>query len=257
MSNIFKSNSRIADLIDESEYDNKSRLGLKYGSGVRRNQIPLEKRQHNIGVDFNSFNSFKDNGFRERRQNNRHLSVREIQKLREEYKLEDEAKKKFEKQEEERRIHESLKMDNFPDLVLQKNEHNQTFEESYIEKVKTLHEVESTTSNDPDLEKLKNGLIIITKDVSTGKIITKRKMMPPRKVQRTEHELTQHIIGKLGELHERRTDEYIDLNGYDTWENMFKCKNWREWEAHYEIDSDEDDHSEYDDNLDYDDIDEY
>ncbi len=262
MSNVFKSNSRFAGLIDEPEYDKKStsvklmkKMGWKEGSGMGKNQdgikttLQVEKREHNIGLGFNSFNSFKDSGFRERRQNNRHLSEREIQKIREEYKVEDEAKKKFEKQEEERRIQESLTMDNFPDLVLQNNEHKQTFEESYIEKLKTIHEVEST-SNDPDLEKLKDGWIIIKKDVSTGKIITKGTMMAPRQVQLTEHELTQNIIDELGELHERRTQEYIDLNGYDKWENMFKCKNWREWEAHYEIDTDdEDDNSDDDDDI--------
>lgn len=253
MSNVFKSNSRFAGL---QEYDIKSSTPYKLMKNKDGIKTPIqpEKREHNISVGFkrdeNSFNSFKDNGFRERRQN-RNLSEREVQKIRAEYKLEDEAKKKFEKQEEERRNQESLKMDNFPDLVLHNNQHKQTFEETYIEKLNSISEVEPTSS-DPDLEKLKDGWIIIKKEESTGKIITKCKLMTPRPVQHSDHELTQNIIFELSELHEKRRQEYIDLNDYDKWENVFKCKNWREWEAQYEIDTDEDDNSDNDENECYD-----
>lgn len=261
MSNTFKSTSRFAGLIDDPTTSTSvkimKKMGWKEGSGLGKTQdgikttLQVEKREHNIGIGFrrdeNNFNSFKATGFRERRQN-RNLSEREVQQLREEYKVESEAKMKIEKQDKERRNHETLQIDNFPVLVLQNNEHNQTFEETYIEKLKSICEVESINS-DPDLEKLNDGWIIIKKDVLTGKIITKGKMTTPGHFQFTEHELSQHTIDKLGELHERRTHEYIELNGYDKWENTFKCHNWREWESQYEIETDDEYDNSSDDDM--------
>ena len=138
MSNIFNNNSRFAGLIDKPEYDKSStsvklmkKMGWKEGSGLGKNQdgiktpLEVEKRENNTGIGFrrdeNSFNSFKDNGFRERR-HNRPLSDHELQKLRQEYKAHDEAKKKLEKQEEDRRNEESLQIDNFPELIRHNNE---------------------------------------------------------------------------------------------------------------------------------------
>jgi hypothetical protein len=200
-----------------------------------------DKRVNNsFKGDDNKMNHFRDNGFRGRQ--NRNLSETEVQKLREEYKFKNDAKKKFEKQEEERRQQESLTIDNFPEFISHKNENNNNKiydeTETYIEKLKRIEEQENTNI-DPDLEKVKNGWILMKKDKLTGKtIIQGEKSMKPEK------EFKENIINNLIELHERRTQEYIDLNGYDTWEHMYKFKNWKEWEesededGYYEEDED-------------------
>ena len=65
------------------------------------------------------------------------------------------------------------------------------------------------------------------------------------------------ILKELVELHERRTREFIELNGYDVWERMFKCRDWREWEARFEDESDEDCDDDCDDDFDDEDEEDY
>jgi hypothetical protein len=268
MNNLFKSNSRFDGLVD---YDTNSqsvklmkKTGWKEGKVLGKNQdgskipVEVEKRENNSGIGFkrdeSSFNSFKDNGFRERRYN-RPLSDHELQKLREEYKAQHEAKKRLEKQEEDRRNEESLQIYNFPELILHNNK-NIIYDESYIEKLKSINEVESEHTNaDPDLEKLKAGWIIMKKDILTGKTSVKGKFEEVKQSDITQQQLTQNIIDSLVDLHERRRQGCIDLNGLDTWEKMFKCKNWQEWEAKYESDFDsdsEDDIYSHEDTSEYD-----
>jgi hypothetical protein len=231
---MFKNNSRFAGLIDDKS-DPMKKIGLKETNNnkdknkdkdvVKQVVKDADKRVNNsFKGDDNKMNHFMDNGFRGRQ--NRNLSETEVQKLREEYKFKDDAKKKFEKQEEERRQQESLTIDNFPEFILHKNENNKIYEETetYIEKVKRIEEQENTNI-DPDLEKVKNGWILMKKDKLTGKTI-----IQGEKSMKLEKEFKENIINNLIELHERRTQEYIDLNGYDTWEHMYKFKNWKERE---------------------------
>jgi hypothetical protein len=261
MSNIFNSNSRFAGLQDDKNskpVQLMKKMGWKQGDGLGKNQdgiktpLEVEKREQKSGIGFrrdeNSFNSFKDNGFRERRYN-RSLSDYEVQKLKEEYKAHDEAKKRLEKQQQDRRNEESLKIDNFPELILHNNE-NKIYEESYIEKLKIVIEEPKYTNDDPDLEKLQAGWIVMKKDILTGKTITKGKTVEVKLPEITQHHLTQQIMDALVDLHERRRQEYIDLNEYDTWDKMFKCKNWQHWEAEYENDSDYDDDTYSDEDID-------
>ena len=64
-------------------------------------------------------------------------------------------------------------------------------------------------------------------------------------------------MNKLVNLHEKRTKEYIELYGYDTWEKMFKFPNWEEEENYFDDDEDEDEdvnnnddiYTDYDDNF--------
>lgn len=265
MSNIFNNNSRFAGLMDKPGYDKTStsvklmkKMGWKEGSGLGKNQdgikapLEVEKRENNTGVGFkadekkiNTFNSFKDNGFRDRRQN-RYPSESERQRIREEYEAEEKARKEHEKQEQERLKQESLKIENFPELVNVKKEVDEPIEQNYIEKLKKVDEVKVDKDADPDLENLKPGWTLIKKDKLTGKIITKSKFQINKEPQ-IEENVEINILNALVELHQRRTEEYIELYGYDTWEKMFKCPNWREWEAEFEDDSDEEYEDDYDD----------
>jgi hypothetical protein len=262
MSNIFKSNSRFAGLMDEPEYDDKSvkimkNMGWKEGKGLGKNldgmktPIQTEKRENNSGLGFkneNGFNSFKDNGFTERRYS-RYPSERE----REKYQAEEQAKKEFEKREEERRQQESLKLENFPELVTNAKEYEVVEENSYIEKLKQANQLHSDNKSvDPDLDNLKAGWILLKRAKLTGKIITKYKAKPVETNVIKEDTSVIDTINALVDLHERRTQEYIELNGYDIWEKNFKFANWKEWEAEYESDSDYDEDCDDEDEEDYD-----
>lgn len=262
MSNIFKNNSRFAGLIDKPEYDKSStsvklmkKMGWKEGTGLGKNQdgikapLEAEKRENNSGLGFKSDekknNVFKDdngamhNNFRERRYN-RYPSEQERQRILEEYRIEEEARKEREKQEAERKKQESLTPDNFPDLVLTKKETNVIpQEQNYLEKLKKVDEVSEKNEVDEDLENLKPGWVLFKKDKLTGKLIMKGNVSVFKQPEISEEETGMNIVNALVELHQRRTEEYIELNGYDTWEKMFKFPGWREWEAEFEDDSDE------------------
>ena len=263
MSNIFKNNSRFAGLIDKPEYDKSStsvklmkKMGWKEGDGLGKNQdgiktpLQVEKHENNTGIGFevdekkiNTFNtfksdnnSFKNDGYRERRYN-RYNDEYEIHRFRQER----EAQERARKQEEEIRKQKALTPDNFPDLVLNKKEIYVTQEQNYLEKLKKVEEVKDENAEvDSDLKKIKPGWILLKKDNSTGKTIMKGDISVIQTPELPEEDIIENVINALVELHERRTQEYIEFNGYDTWEQMFKFPGWREWEKEFEEDSDED-----------------
>ena len=227
MSNIFKTNSRFATLSDDISPAKKDTK--KQNNGIKK-EIIEEKN--------NSFksenNTFKNDGFRERSYN-RYNNQRE--RL--------EAEEKAKKMEEE--LKKSFTIDNYPELVSNKKETVVTNQEqTYIEKLKKINEVKD--ENKEDEPELKEGWISIKRDKSTNKLVIKKKTIPIKKPEILEEEIAINVINVLVELHERRTEEYIELNGYDAWEKNFKFPDWREKEAELEEDdSDEECDDEYDD----------
>jgi hypothetical protein len=278
MSNIFKNNSRFAGLVDKPEFDKSVKLtkkmGSKEGEGLGKNQYAIktlpevEKRESNQGLEFkedekktNTFNPFKDNGFRENsfrengyggaRRQNSYFSEGQRQRYREQYEAEQKARKEFEENEKERLKQEALKIENFPDLVVQDKKYMQKEEQSmnFIETIKKGEKVVDPKNIDPDLVNLKEGWVLYKRDPITRKTIIKRHPSDIRKeVEESQHsaelekENIKEIFRALSELHERRTNEFIELYGYDTWEKMFKFPDWREREAELEETDSEDDY---------------
>jgi hypothetical protein len=232
MSNIFKTNSRFAALAEDipakkDKKDNK--------------QLINDDKKEETEEKFNSFksdnNSFKNNGFRENIYNRYSIE-------RERLKSQEKARK-----EEEERKKQSFTIDNFPELLINMNETNTIYQEkNYLEKLKKVDEVEDKNKvDDPDLKNLKPGWILIKKDKYTNKIVTKCKTPYTKthespkdyeEYEEDEEEIAINILNALVELHEIRRQEYIDLNGYDTWEKNFKFPNWKEREAQLGDESD-------------------
>ena len=72
--------------------------------------------------------------------------------------------------------------------------------------------------------------------------------------QKTECEIGLDTLNALAKLHEKKTNEYIELYGYDEWESTFKFPAWREREAYLEVmeePQDETDDSDYDEETGY------
>lgn len=256
MSNIFKSNSRFAGLIDNHEFDKNTssvklmkKMGWKEGKGLGKNQdgikepIDIKKYENNSGIGFKSdekhFNTFKENGFRERIQNNRYPTDREVNRLREEYAVDKKIKKDIERQEEERLKQESLKIENFPELLMLEKNYGTIKENSYIDKLKKTNECKNK-SDDHDLDNLQPGCILIKKDKLTGKTVIKHNKIIDTSNVINQEDYVLNVLNSLSDLHDRRSQEYIDLNGYDDWEKKFKCVDWREWQNKYDDDSDSD-----------------
>lgn len=273
MNNAFNNNSRFAGLIDKSEYDKSSvytKSMKKNGRNYRENidktndgiKAPLEAEKHenNSVVGFKSderkVNVFKDDGnvynnYKENRRN-RYPNENERQQIIEQYAAEEKARKEFEKQEKERIKMDSLKIENFPELVIIKKENELLQKKSYLEK---LNKDDETIDKqvDPDLENLKPGWVLIKKDKANGKNIMKGGVQVNKEVmlfKEKENNKTS-ILNELAELHERRTQEFIELNGYETWEKMFKFPNWMEKESELEDNSDEEYNDEFTDDDEY------
>ena len=237
MSNIFKSNSRFSALVDDiPQQKNDKEPKRKFDNNVenkeeRLNSFKLERRQR-TDSHFRGFN----------------------EKGRERYRLEREAEikaqKEFEEREKERIKQESLKIENFPNLVATNKKittkNNIDTKISYIEKLK---KDDIKISAKPDLENLEPGWILLKREPLSKRI----KQHLETNIADEEKERV-HIINTLIKLHEKRTDKYIENYGYDEWEKMFKFPDWREREAwleemeEYENQSEE---SEYEDEDEY------
>ena len=124
-----------------------------------------------------------------------------------------------------------LSIENFPDLNSQKENISSSKKSviSFLDKVKAKVVKEETNSEkDLDIENLKPGWILIKKDKETGKIITKSKEIYNQNDydSMSERDIGINIINSLVNLHNKRTEEYIKLWGYDEWEKMFRFPNY-------------------------------
>lgn len=230
MSNIFKQNSRFAALVEDKD-----------------NKKDNKKKE----VQFNSFKN-KDRS--------RPYEDKEKFKLNKEREYEE--KKRRELKEKERIRQESLNLDNFPSLSLKENTENTENTEnsvnklSYLDKIKANNgEKEKNKYNniDPDLVNLKPGWVLLKRDPKTNGTIMKTHPSYSLNLEDdiSEAEIGRDILKALADLHEKRTQEYINMYGYDTWEKMFKRPHWREEELENMTDSDEDEDEEYEDDEEY------
>jgi hypothetical protein len=173
---------------------------------------------------FNSFKSERESPFRERY-------------------------REQEQREKERIKQESLKIENFPDLIIVSNK-KEFMEDikkvSYIEKLQKEDDIKNYI--DPDLENLKPGWVLLKSDPLTRRTIIKHhpEINIIEKKEKTEKEIAIDVLNVLVDIHEKRTREYIEKFGYDEWEAMFKFPDWREREAYLEQMENETNDSEYD-----------
>ena len=155
-----------------------------------------------------------------------------------------------EQKEKERIKQESLKIENFPDLLVVSNK--KVMEDikkvSYIEKLQKEDDIKKYI--DTDLENLKPGWVLLKSDPLTRRTIIKHhpeiNIIEKTEKEKTEKEIAINVLNVLVDIHEKRTREYIENFGYDEWERMFKFPDWREREAYLEQMENETNDSEYD-----------
>jgi hypothetical protein len=241
MTNIFKSTSRFSALLDETKDFKKEKVKQT------KNEIKPENKEEQFKYSEKKGSRFKPS------------DEKEIKSYKLEKGIEMKGQIEYKKEKERLDIDKDiLSINNFPELIstVKKNICKEQ-DISYINALKKEEEIKDNIS-DPDLVNLQPGHVLIKKDRKTGNTITKRTLFY-EEPKRSEKEIILDIVDTLIELHEKRTEEYIELNGYDVWEKMFKYPNWEEREAYlYEEDesSDEEDETGEDDEY-YDEYDEY
>ena len=130
-----------------------------------------------------------------------------------------------------------FKENDFPELTVSVNQQPSVM--NYANKV--LHNNISVQKKEPLINE---GCVIYKRDPITRKTDVIRH---PKDVERANREkeikITKNIIkgtNQLVELYERKTSQFIEINGYDIWEKTFKYPNWQEYEAGSEESDDND-----------------
>lgn len=213
MSNTFKTNSRFAVLMEDIPNENK--------------RVVKKEKENKINEDntLPKLNSFKnDNSFNYERRRENHYSEKDRQRIQEERAESEKVKKEFEEKEKERLRDEALQENNFPDLAIGKKEENKTFILNYAEKIikedTIIQDITEQSKNN-----MKPGWMTIRKDINSNKIIYEDNSEYKEKTI-TLKQAAKNVLNALVNLHEKRTREYIDDYGYETWENMFRFPNY-------------------------------
>ena len=89
---------------------------------------------------------------------------------------------------------------------------------SFMEKLNSVIVVEN---KDDEFKNLELGWISIKRDINTGKNIIREKKKIDNPITPTPKDPTHEINLVLEKTYKARTDEYIEMWGYDQWEKMF------------------------------------
>lgn len=219
MSNIFKNNSRFSVLAEEASTFKE--LKKNNNNKISEDRFKIEQDNHN-----GEGNSFKrnfdrpqpnyNNGYqRNSITDKEYIEVRALKENLEKEKLEKE------------RLANALCLDNFPALDKKENQtEKETNKNSFLAKLQNPIQHKKSINED----ELKPGWISIRRDKRTGIITTEYGKTDI--YEEIEKKQAYDVLEALCDLHERRTNEYIELYGYDTWEKTFKSPNWREEEEY-------------------------
>ncbi len=251
MSNIFKQNSRFGALAEEAstfkeiKKNNNNKKDNKNKINEDRFKIEEEKPKNEVNSFKSEGNSFKksfddrpkmnyNNGYQRNS-----LTNRESKEAIERRALEEKLRKEEEEKIEAERVSKALCIDNFPTLGKKDSTNiNDKNSDSFLAKLKDSIDNDKRVTElklEQLKEKPKPGWVSISRDKSTGRTkIEYGESVLPIKPEKTENQMAYDVLNALCELHERRTQEYIDLYGYDNWEKTFKSPNWEEEEEYWE-----------------------
>jgi hypothetical protein len=148
------------------------------------------------------------------------------EKEKERRKLKREADIIHQREQKERTRQESLSINNFPELVINHNNHYST--SCYIDKLKVMNTFEEEKAE------LETGWVYYNRDLSSNMII-KKMVIETNEKDDFKIDSVDFDFNVFSNLYENRTNEYIEYYGYDEWEKMFKFPNWREEEKYLEM----------------------
>jgi hypothetical protein len=213
--NVFKS-SRF-DCLNESN----SQLNKRNSKEDRNNNFK-EERNNNFKEERNFF---KNDYSSSRRGNNRY-DTKESKEKREQF---EKMRKEKEEKAKEEQNQKKLSADNFPTLHGSNVKITETIgkKESYVEKINKISIKEPS-----DVEHIKPGWVEVKRDPENPRklIYTYGLELETEKYSHSKEsskkKLEPQVLDALVELHNKRTQEYIDMWGYDTWEKLYRFPNY-------------------------------
>jgi hypothetical protein len=261
MNNLFKQNSRFGALAEEASTNKEPKKNNNKNNKNKINEdrfkIEEDKPKDGEGSPKNESNSFKSesNSFKksydDRPQMNYNngyqrnsMTNRESKETIERRALDEKNRKEEHDRLEAERLAKALCIDNFPTLGIKENKNtNETINNNFLAKLKNSIENDKKQNEikiKENIKKPKPGWATISRDPLTGRSKLEYGESPLKtKPEKTENEMAYDVLSALCDLHERRTKEFIDLYGYDTWERTFKSPNWEEEEEYLERMDDE------------------
>ena len=235
--NVFKS-SRF-DCLNESNTPLNKRNSKEEKPSFKeeRNNNFKEERNNNFKEERNNFkeerNNFKEernffkNDYSSRRGNNRY-DTKESKEKREQF---EKMRKEKEEKAKEEQNQKKLSADNFPTLHGSNVKITETIgkKESYVEKINKISIKEPS-----DVEHIKPGWVEVKRDPENPrKLIYTYGLELELETDNYSHskesskkKLEPQVLDALVELHNKRTQEYIDMWGYDTWEKLYRFPNY-------------------------------
>lgn len=233
--NIFKANSRFSILNEEMDFTSKQKSKPDKRNYDKQEYI-TNSEEHKPG------NLFKSN---------ENESKNDISKL-----IVDKTELKF------------ITIDDFPELKSDIKKENKQQNLDFKSKLTQMDIEEKLDIEDPLLIDLKPGWTLFKREPVSRKTIIREKVDNNQVVRNTkvnsdvttnnaniEEEIFYNIVDSLSELHKKRTEEYIELNGYYTWHDMYKFPdyNYNYFDALDEEEEDDEDDGEEDQEYDEDD----
>ena len=183
--------SRFSSLVEKEERKNKEK------------SVNKEKIADIVDIKESNNNTPNNNAFKTNRYNKERPIVEKPQKT-------------------EQQIKESLSLDNFPELVSKQI----IIEQKNYEDGSFAEKLQSAVINEIDSDKiLLPGWSLIQRNNITKQITIKQKE-PVNGWHIEELNNDFEILDALTELHENRTSQYIEMWGYDEWENVFRFPNY-------------------------------
>jgi hypothetical protein len=287
MNNIFKQNSRFGSLAEEASLtkDPKKNNNKNNKNKINEDRFKIEedKPKDGEGSPKNESNSFKSENNSFKSENNsfkksyddrpqmnynngyqrNSMTNRESKETIERRALDEKLRKEEHDKIESEKLAKALSVDNFPTLGKKDNKNTKEItSNSFLAKLKNSIENDKKQNEikiKENIRKPKPGWATISRDPLTGRSKIEYGEPPiPKKPEKTENEMAYDVLCALCDLHERRTQDFINLYGYDTWEKTFKSPNWEEEEAYLErMDDEYEAQMASDDDDDYNEEDEY
>jgi hypothetical protein len=194
-------NSRFATLLDDIE--------ISYPFKKHSKKSNTDKGNTSKDIKQNDYNNVKHNIGDNYKLNNKNNNEKNKS---------NDTKIKDEKIKEEKIINDA----NFPDLLNNNSiKKTELISNSYIEKLK-ISKPELTIKE----SHIKPGWVEIKQDSKTKKIITTYNIIDNDNDDSNNENIGVSIITALADLYYKRTNEYIELWGYDEWEKTFISPNY-------------------------------